>query len=281
MSMRSGRVAGALMLAAAGLLAAGALVTSKAVRDLAAPEPTPARQRVDAAVQWRADAAVWVVKQVHSTVGCDPAMCAELVGHGMSDGLLLPLRTSEDEVLNADVVVVTAAVRSMFGAGLTPITSPDVLCRKGTGPGMVEVLQVTPEGVAAYRKQHKADARALRQAGRELLGRPNLGASRDAAAQLAAGQVDGRLLSGLAAVASSYHVYVRAFTDGGADQGVPLRGAELSGKYGDLKSIRRFFDAQESRFRPILATLDTESAGTVTILRIRYAAPSPSGSLDS
>ncbi|GIH23818.1 hypothetical protein Aph01nite_21280 [Acrocarpospora phusangensis] len=276
------RVAAGLSLAAAGVLVAGAFVNSRAVREVAAPRAEQLR-RVEVADLSRGNAARWVVAQVRGIVACDPPMCAELTAAGVHPGTLLPLRGPRDEVLNADVVVVTPAVRAMFGAGLDPVLAPEALARVAE----IEVRRVTPEGVRRFARELARDAADRRRAGRELLGHPRLAAAPDATRQLAAGEVDARLLSALAAVAASHRLYVRAFGDAGADPGVPLRGVEISTIDGDqpseenISGILRFFEAQQSQFHPIEVKLAQPSDAASTILRIRYSAPSPTGSLSS
>ncbi|MEO3856956.1 hypothetical protein [Acrocarpospora sp. B8E8] len=282
---RQVRVAAGLSLAAAGVLVAGAFVNSRAVREVAAPQVERSRElrEVEVADLSRGDAARWVGAQVRGIVGCDPPMCAELAGAGVDPGTLLPLRSAEDEILNADVVVVTPAVRAMFGAGLDPVLAPGALARVAE----IEVRRVTPEGVRRFARDLARDAADRRRAGRELLGHPRLAAAPDATRQLAAGEVDARLLSALAAIAATHRLYVRAFGDAGADPGVPLRSVEISSIDGHkpskakISGIIRFLDAQQSRFHPIEVKLAQPSDAASTILRIRYSAPSPTGSLSS
>ncbi|WP_030453041.1 hypothetical protein [Herbidospora cretacea] len=275
------RAAGGLALAAAGLLVAGAFVNSRAVQQVAAPtEQVP---RIDAAARDREQAAEWVARQVSGIIGCDAPVCALLAGHDVEPSRLLPLR-GQEEVLNADVVVVTPALAELFGPGLEPVTAPEPLATVGD----VRVVQVTPQGVGTFAKALERDKRDRREAGRELLANPRLAATPAATRQLAGGEVDARILVSLAALAASHRLYVRGFEDGGHDpRKVPYRTVEISSVDGtepteaSVSGIVRFLEAQESRFHPIEAKIARPVDAVSTILRIRYAAPSPTGSLSS
>ncbi|TKK89304.1 hypothetical protein FDA94_10240 [Herbidospora galbida] len=275
------RAAGGLALAAAGLLVAGAFVNSRAVQQVAAPtEQVP---RIDAAAREREQAATWVARQVKGIVGCDAPVCALLATQGVEPSRLLPLR-GQEEVLNADVVVVTPALRELFGPGLEPVTATEPLATVGA----IRIVQVTPQGVGTFAKALERDKRDRRDAGRELLANPRLAATPAATRQLAGGEVDARILVSLAALAASHRLYIRGFGDGGADpREVPYRTVEVSSVDGSeptsesVSGIIRFLEAQESRFHPIEVNIARPVDAVSTILRIRYAAPSPTGSLTS
>ncbi len=164
------RAAGGLALAAAGLLVAGAFVNSRAVQQVA----TPAERmtQVDVGARQREQAATWVARQVTGIVGCDAPVCALLAARDVEPTRLLPLRGQED-VLNADVVVVTPALRALFGTGLVPITAPEPLATIGE----IKVLQVTPQGVGTFTKALERDMRDRQEAGRELVAHPRLAAT--------------------------------------------------------------------------------------------------------
>nr|WP_062330779.1 hypothetical protein [Herbidospora sakaeratensis] len=274
------RAAGGLALAAAGLLVAGAFVNSRAVQQVAAPtEQVP---QIDAAAREREQAAAWVARQVRGIVGCDAPVCALLAGQ-IEPSRLLPLR-GQEEVLNADVVVLTPALRELFGPGLEPVTAPEPLATVGS----IMIVRVTPQGAGTFAKTLERDKRDRRDAGRELLANPRLAATPRATRQLAGGEVDARILVSLAALAASHRLYIREFEDGGGDpREVPYRTVEISSVDGDepseasVSGIIRFLEAQESRFHPIEVNIARPVDAVSTILRIRYAAPSPTGSLSS
>ncbi|GAB1817783.1 hypothetical protein [Herbidospora sp. RD11066] len=275
------RAAGGLALAAAGLLVAGAFVNSRAIQQVAI---TPQRTaQVDIAAEQREKAAAWVARQVTGIVGCDAPVCALLEARNVEPTRLLPLRGQED-VLNADVVVVTPALKALFGDGLTPITAKEPLATIGE----IKVLQVTPQGVGTFTEALERDMRDRREAGRELVAHPRLAATPKATRHLAEGEVDARILMSLAALASSHRLYIRGFGDGGVDPGsAPFRSVEIASvdglepTEGSVSGIIRFLEAQQSRFHPIEVNIDRPVDAVSTILRIRYAAPSPAGSLSS
>ncbi|WP_157518390.1 hypothetical protein [Herbidospora mongoliensis] len=278
---RQARAAGGLALAAAGLMVAGAFVNSRAIQQVATT--TEPMAQVDVAAQQREQAATWVARQVTGIVGCDAPVCALLAARDVEPSRLLPLRGQED-VLNADVVVVTPALQATFGAGLAPITAPEPL----TTVGDIRVLQVTPQGVGTFAKALERDMRDRREAGRELLANPRLAATPKATRQLAEGEVDARILMSLAALAASHRLYIRGFGDGGGNaREAPYRSVEISSVDGDtptsasVSGIVRFLEAQQSRFHPIEVNIARPVDAVSTILRIRYTAPSPTGSLSS
>ncbi|WP_061293847.1 hypothetical protein [Herbidospora cretacea] len=275
------RAAGGLALAAAGLLVAGAFVNSRAVQQVATP--TARMTQVDVAAQQREQAATWVARQVSGIVGCDAPVCALLAARDVEPSRLLPLRGQED-VLNADVVVVTPALQALFGTGLAPITAPEPLAVVGD----IRVVRVTPQGVGTFAEALERDMRDRREAGRELVAHPRLAATPQATRQLAEGEVDARILMSLAALAASHTLYVRGFGDSGASaRKTPYRSVEISSVDGgeptdaSVSGIIRFLEAQQSRFHPIEVKIARPVDAASTILRIRYAAPSPTGALSS
>jgi hypothetical protein len=105
--------------------------------------------------------------------------------------------------------------------------------------------------------------------------------------ELAAGQVDARLLSAIGALATPHHVNITGFgaPAAGADPGVPLRSADISpvpaGRGGDaatLNSVKKFLLAQQAPFRPADVTPVRLASGR-TVLHVEFTAPSPLGLL--
>ena len=192
--------------------------------------PTPAAIRAAAAA--RTAAAGWIAGQVSTDaiVSCDPQMCAVLEAHGIPAARLLPLGGSNPDPLGSDLIVSTAAVRSEFGARLASVYAPVVLASFGTGNAQTAVRVVASDGSAAYLRALRTDVAARAAAGRQLLHNPRLHSSAAARRALAAGQVDSRLLTVFAALATMYRVQVVDFPAPapGASAGLPLRAADIA-----------------------------------------------------
>jgi hypothetical protein len=189
--------------------------------------------------------------------------------------------------LGSDVIVSTAAVREEFGGRLTSVYAPVALATFGSGSAQVAVRVVAAEGSAAYLRSLHADAAARRAAGALLPRNPHLRVSPAGRRELAAGQVDARLLSVIGALATPYHIDITGFgaPAAGASPGVPLRSADISsasaGPGGDaatLESVKRFLLAQQAPFRPADVTT-VRLAGGQIVLRVEFTAPSPLGLL--
>jgi hypothetical protein len=248
------------------------------------PARTSALVAVSQAVEVRAEAAAWAASQVSSgaIMACDPAMCAVLAQHGIAAASLLVLRPGAADPLGSDVVLATAAVRDMFGARLTSVYAPELLASFGTGQARIDIRAVAPDGAAAYLAAIAADLRARRLAGSELLRDPPILFGPAARAQLAAGQVDARLLTALVTLAASEPVRVTAFVDDGpgAGPGVPLRAAELTASNTSVRKMLAFFRAQRPPYLFAQAAIAAMPGGE-SVLTVQFAAPAPLGLLQS
>ena len=122
-----------------------------------------------------------------------------------------PWARSNSAPLGSDLIVSTAAVRSQFGARLASVYAPAVLASFGTGSAQTAIRVVAPDGTAAYLRGLRADVAARASAGRQLLQNPRLHPSAAARRALAAGQVDSRLLTAFAALATMHRVDVVDF----------------------------------------------------------------------
>jgi hypothetical protein len=246
------------------------------------PARTSALAPVSQAVVVRAQAASWVASQVGAgaIMACDPAMCAVLAQHGIAAGSLLVLRPGAADPLGSDVVLATAAVRDMFGARLAGVYAPEVLASFGTGQARIDIRAIAPDGAAAYRAAIGADLQARRLAGRELLRDPLITFAPAARVQLAAGEVDARLLTTLDTLAASEPLRVTAFVDDGPDAspGLPLRGAELTASTITARQLLAFFRAQRAPYLFAQADLAAMPGGE-SVLTIEFAAPAPLGLL--
>ena len=277
---------------AAVLLGAGAisiaLIRSSPAPAAAGAVPTPPAIRAAAAAHTAA--ARWIAAQVSADaiVSCDPQMCALLQAHGIPAGRLLPLGGSNPAPLGSDLIVSTAAVRGEFGARLSSVYAPVVLASFGTGSAQTTIRVVAADGAAAYMRSLRADAAARATAGRELLRNPRLHSSGPARRALAAGQVDSRLLTAFAALATMYRVQVVDFglPAPGASASMPLRVADIvpagpgtRHRPNTVASLARFLRNQWAPFRPSSITALRLASGQPA-LRVEYGAPSPLGLLE-
>jgi hypothetical protein len=249
----------------------------------------PSNAAIAAAAAARTEAAAWMARQVapSAIVACDLQMCAVLQSKGIPAGRLLLLRAGNTGPLSSDVIVSTAAVRQEFGSRLASVYAPVALATFGLGTAQVAVRVVAPEGSAAYLRSLHADATARRAAGALLLRNPHLRVSPACRRELAAGQVDARLLSAIGTLATLYHVDVTGFgaPAAGASPGVPLRSADISPApahrghdSATLNSVTRFLLAQQAPFRPADVTIVRLTSGQA-VLRVEFTAPSPLGLL--
>ncbi len=233
-------------------------------------------------------AAEWVSQQVSQSVivACDPLMCSILEARGVSAARLLVLRTTTANPLGAEVVVATPAVRSQFGSRLDSVYAPSVIAGFGSGPDHVDVQVVARHGAAAYLAALRQDMAARKAAGTQLLANKRIRATAQARTQLAAGEVDSRLLLMLPALAATHPIQILAFGDSGpgAGPGVPLCSANLSGSgqaagmtdTSYLSWLTSFVRAQLAPFSGSMAVL---RQGNHSILRVEFAKPSPLGLL--
>jgi hypothetical protein len=288
---RPGRATWRWISALAVVVVVGAGAITVALTRSAAPAG-PARSgggALGAAATARGEAATWVAGQVSADaiVACDPAMCSVLQARGIPASRLLVLSSGSADPLGSDVVMATAAVRSQFGRRLTGVYAPTALSAFGRGSAQVVIRAVAPDGAAAYLTALRADLLARRAAGRLLLHNPRLHASPAAQRQLAAGDVDARLLTTLATLAALHPIDVTAFggSGAGASAGVPRRSAEISaagtaGAHGTapLSSLKAFLLAQRAPYLPAEVNTVRLASGQA-VLRVRFTAPSPLGLL--
>lgn len=240
---------------------------------------------VQAAAAARQSAAAWVSAEVsHSAVvSCDSAMCAALEASGFPAGDLMTLGPGARDPLGSAVVVSTAAVRSLFGARLTAVYAPTVIASFGSGTTRIDVRVYAAGGAPAYLAALRADQLARQSTGRSLLRNRRVSALAAARRQLAAGQVDSRLLVLIATVAGEGPgpVQIVAFGDAGpgASGGVPLREAEIAAsppgaRSGYLRSLLAFLNAQRTPYLPS-SVKTTFLADGQEVVRIVFDAPSP------
>ena len=236
----------------------------------------------------RRQAATWVARQVNpdEVIGCDPMMCAALAAADIQANRLLVLSPSLPDPLGSEILLDTATLRSQFGGRLETVYAPVSLAAFGSGVARVEVRFVVPDGARTYLAELARDVAARKAASAEMLRNHSIHASPAARRQLAAGQVDSRLLVMLVALAHNHPVDVIGFAanQDGASPGVPIRSAEIAGAPGpgstpavSVPTLRRFLLAQQPPYRPSIIAVTTASRRTV--LRVGYPAPSLLGLL--
>ena len=249
----------------------------------------PAPAAIQAAAAARTAAARWIARQVSADaiVSCDPQMCALLQAQGIPAARLLALGGSNPAPLGSDLIVSTAAVRSEFGARLASVYAPVALASFGTGAAQTAVRVVAADGGAAYLRSLQADVAARASAGSQLLRNPRLHPSAPARRALAAGQVDSRLLTVFAALATMHRVDVVDFPApaAGASPGMPLRVADIAPagpgtrhRPNTVSSLARFLRNQLTPYRPAGITVVRLASGR-PVLRVEFGAPSPLGLL--
>jgi hypothetical protein len=249
-----------------GVLAAGA------VRYLGR---SPADRRASAAVaretaKARAAAAFWVAQQVSRDVrvSCDPAMCATLRARGFPSTELLVLGPASEVPRSSAVVVETSAVLSLFGSSLATAWAPVVLASFGSGPSLVTVRVIAPNGAAAYQTRLGTDLADRKTAGAALLHDNQIS------------------VPSLAFIAGHQPISIVQFGNPGpgVGPGVPLRYVDLAerdlaGRLSSaayVRSVRTYLSTADTGFRPASMTTVTLADGQA-VLRIEVTAPSPLG----
>ncbi len=227
----------------------------------------------------RRNAAAWVATQLApgAVVSCDPTMCRALVSSGIPAGHLYVLKPGMTNPLDSDVIVATPVLRSQIGSKLTSIYAPGLLARFGSGNQQIQVQAVAPHGVPQYMSQAKSDLAARKMSGTALAGSPGIIASATARKELAAGEVDSRLMTVLTGLAAYHPVDIVAFSESGPDTATaPFRSAELAET--NMHEMMATVGAQRSPFRAAHMASVRLSSGRL-VLRIDFTAPSPFGLL--
>jgi hypothetical protein len=238
----------------------------------------------------RARAALWVASQVghNIQIACDSATCSELAQQGFPPGSLNVLQSTAPDPYGSLLVIATAGIRSQFGSKLAAVYAPQVIASFGTGPDRIDVRLIAANGPAAFQRESRTDLLARESSGAQLLRNPRIAASAASRAQLAAGQVDLRLLTTLAFIAGQKPLDIVDFGSiaPGASPGVPLRFADLAENdpvarmtaAAYLQALLSVVRAQQPPYAPLSVRSVRLSAGQ-TVLRIEFAAPSPLGLL--
>jgi hypothetical protein len=284
-----GVTAAVIVIFVAGLL--GAMATGRSgrvsggARSSGGSRPAPSPAALTAAAVNRQHTASWIVAQAarSAIVGCDSVMCTALASAGFPPSNLLPLTPASPDPMGSTIVVATAAVRSQFGSKLPEVYAPDVLASFGTGSAAVQIRVIAPYGAAAFRQALSADLSARRASGAQLLHNTAVQVAGSPRSELAAGQVDSRLLATLVNLAAHYRVHIVTFgsQSPGASPGMPLRYAEVAlqpsggGPGGTqlLPGAAQLVNTGIPPYKP--ASVQPAQAGGVPVLQIEFAAPSP------
>ena len=227
----------------------------------------------------RRDAAAWIKTQLApgALISCDPIMCRALVSHGIPAGHLYMLKPGKTNPLDSSVIVATPTLRSQIGSKLTSIYAPGLLARFGSGDQQIQVQAIAPHGVPQYMSKVKSDLAARKMSGAALAGSPGIVASAPARKELAAGEVDSRLMTVLTGLAASHPVHIVAFGESGPDTATaPFRSAELGET--NVAEMMATVSAQRSPFRAAHMKSVRLSSGRHVLL-IDFTAPSPFGLL--
>jgi hypothetical protein len=251
---------------------------------------TPGSARIAAQTTVLDQAAAWVAGHVghNILVACDALTCAALAQHGFPAADLNVVQSTAPDLYGTQVVVATASVRSQFGVQLASVFAPEVLASFGTGASRIDIRVIAPDGPATFRTALAADILARKSAGAQLLTRSNVTASADARSALVAGDVDPRLLTVLAFVASQQPIAIVSFGGAapGASPGVPLRVADLASA--DPAADRDSAAYEHSLLTLLHSEVDLYAPASIATVRlatgqravqITFAAPSPLGLL--
>jgi hypothetical protein len=237
----------------------------------------------------RMAAARWVSHEITKSaiIGCDKVMCGVLMTSGVPSADLLPVTPSSQDPLGADVLVATPVLQSQFGSRLSTEYAPTVLASFGTGNARVQVRVVASYGARAYQLALNRDLAARDLLGTQLVGNSRIALPVSAETELAAGQVDPRLLITLPALAQKHPIRVIAFYDRapGASSGVPLSGVRLAGwdpkaglsAHAYIRWLVSFLRHQQSVYRA--ADVATTRGNGRAIVSVRFARPNPIGLL--
>ena len=227
------------------------------------------------------DAAAWVAAQVGSAsvISCDPVMCQALKARRIPAGRLYVLKPGMTNPLDSAVIVATPILRSQLGSRLASVYAPGLLASFGSGNRQIQVRSIALRGPIAYESQVKADLAARKMSGSALAENSRIVTSAAARKELAAGEVDSRLMTMIADLAASHPVRIVSFGESGPDTATaPFRSAELAET--NMRNMLATLSGQQTPFR-VAHMASVRLATGRPVLRIDFAAPSPFGLLGS
>jgi hypothetical protein len=204
-------------------------------------------------------------------------MCRALVSRGIPAGHLHVLKPGMTNPLDSAVIVATPILQSQIGSQLTFIYAPGLLARFGSRKQQIQVRAIAPHGVPQYMSMVRSDLAARRMSGAELAKSTGIVSSAAARKELAAGEVDSRLMTVIAGLAVGHPVDIVAFGQSGPDTAVaPFRSAELAET--NMREMERTVSSQPPPFRVAHMSSVRLSSGRL-VLRIDFTAPSLFGLL--
>jgi hypothetical protein len=268
------------------VLLAGALIGITALRHPARPSGgnSAGGGLIADAAAIRGQAVSWVTTQVDHNIGvaCDAVMCSDLAQHGFPPGNLNVLAPTAPDPYGSGLLIATADLRSQFASRLT-FFAPALIASFGTGAARIDVRVVAADG-AAYQAALRRDLRTRRTSGTVLAGNKSVTVTPAARAQLLAGEVDLRLVTALAFLATQEPVSIVSFGSfaPGAAPEVPLRWAYLAESDPAVRtSVPAYVQSLITfarNLQPPYAPLNVSPVslpGGRKALRIEFAAPSP------
>ena len=225
---RRWRLAG--LFSAVAIVAAAALVTAvfhSGTPGSDSPAATSGDRSIASEAAIRSQAVNWITSQVghNIVVACDAVVCSALAQQGFPAGNLNVLQPTAPDPYGSELLVATADVRSQFGTKLASVYAPESIASFGTGANRIDVQVIAQNGPAAFRTALRKDLLARRSSGAELLRNSRIAIAPAARSQLAAGDVDLRLETALAFLATQQPLDILGFGTSapGAGAGVPQR----------------------------------------------------------
>jgi hypothetical protein len=261
---------------------------SPAAKTGAAQTPNAHSQQLATEASVRSAAVTWVASQVGRDIiiACDTVVCSDLAQHGFPASNLNVLQPTAPDPYGSQLVIATAGVRSQFGSKLAAVYAPEVIASFGTGVARIDVMVIAPRGPAAFQAALRADLQARKSSGAQLLRNRKITTSAAARVQLAAGQIDQRLVTTIAFMAGLQPLDIVDFGSiaPGANPSVPLRFADLAvtnvaahlSSPAYVRALIALAHSEQPPYVPLSVGLVRLSSGQ-TVLRIQFAAPSPVG----
>jgi hypothetical protein len=289
--VRSLALAGVIAIAAV-LIAGGVVALALTSRNSPGNAPSDGSDRAKNAAAAReakdiASAATWVASQVNRTavVACDPAMCQALGRHGFPESQLRWLGQNASYPVTSTLVVLTPVVQHQFGTSLAANWAPAVLAGFGSGAEQITVRVMAPHGTRAYESALGTDKTQRKAFGAGLITSRQISTSPAARSEMAAGDVDARLLIVITALASQHPIDILAFgkTWPGTSTGIPVRTAYLAendpaaamSEAAYVQAIIAELRGQPAAYRPV--RIAPVRIADQKALEIEFPAPSPLG----
>ena len=204
-------------------------------------------------------------------------MCQALEARHIPASRLYVLKPGKTNPLDSAVIVATPILRSQIGGRLASVYAPGLLASFGSGSRQIQVRSIALHGAAAYESEVKADLAARKMFGSALAENSRIVTSAAARRELAAGEVDSRLMTVITDLAASHPVRIVSFGESGPDTATaPFRSAELAES--NMRNMLATISGQRSPFRATHMASVRLGTGR-PVLRIDFAAPSPFGLL--